>query len=108
MEPILLPSPIHYELLLQLLERQTMVAVNHDSALRAQVSQLIITLRKAAAQQKQLEERCRQSQVPVDHRWSINHHTAQQVTQGSPLGGSGDFPEQALPGYLPLSQGPPG
>ena len=80
MEPILLPSPIHYELLLQLLERQTMVAVNQEPALRAEISQLIIALRKAAAQQKQIEERCQQSQVPIEHRWSLNHHITQQVT----------------------------
>ncbi|MBV9389235.1 MAG: DUF5340 domain-containing protein [Chroococcidiopsidaceae cyanobacterium CP_BM_ER_R8_30] len=79
MEPIPLPAPIHYELLLQLLERQTMVEVNQNPVLQTQVSQLIITLRKAAAQQKQLEERCRQSQVSIEHRWSLNHHIAQQV-----------------------------
>ncbi len=56
MEPIPLPSLIHYELLLQLL-RQTMLAVSQNPALRAQVNQLIITLRKAAAQQKHIEEK---------------------------------------------------
>ena len=92
MEPIPLPSHIHYELILQLLERQTMVAVSQNPALRAQVNQLIITLRKAAAQQKHIEESCQQSQIPVEQRWSLNHHGLQQVS---------------LPNYLPLGQEPP-
>lgn len=74
MEPIPLPSPIHYELLLQLLERQTMSAVSQNPDLRAQVNQLIITLRKAAAQQKHLEEICKFAQVPIESRWSLNHY----------------------------------
>ncbi len=73
MEPIPLPSPIHYELLLQILERQTMSAVSQNPALREQVNQLIITLRKAAAQQKHLEETCKLAQVEVESRWSLNH-----------------------------------
>lgn len=76
MEPIPLPSSIHYELLLQLLERQTMAAVSQNSVLRDQVNQLIITLRKAAAQQKHLEETCKFAQVPVESRWSLNHQDA--------------------------------
>ena len=92
MEPIPLPSPIHYELLLQLLERQTMSAVSQNPDLRAQVNQLIITLRKAAAQQKHLEQSCRVAQVPVESRWSLNHHNAEQVS---------------LPNYLSLHQEPP-
>lgn len=74
MEPIPLPSPIHYELLLQLLERQTMSAVSQNPALRDQVNQLIITIRKAAAQQKHLEATCEFIQVPVESRWSLNHN----------------------------------
>jgi hypothetical protein len=79
MEQIPLPSPIHYELILQLLERQTMLAVGQNPDLRNQVNQLIITLRKAVAQQKRLEETCQGSSVTVDHRWSINHHHAETV-----------------------------
>jgi len=79
MEQIPLPSPIHYELILQLLERQTMSAVNQNPDLRHQVNQLIITLRKAAVQQKRLEQICEGSSVPVDHRWSLNHHIAEKV-----------------------------
>ncbi|MFQ4142920.1 DUF5340 domain-containing protein [Chlorogloeopsis sp. ULAP02] len=76
MEQIPLPSPVHYELILQLLERQTMLAVSKNPDLRHQVNQLIITLRKAAVQQKHLEQVCQGSSVPIDHRWSLNHLNA--------------------------------
>ena len=66
MEPIPLPAPVHYELILQVLERKTMTAVSKDTNLRNQVNQLIITLRKAAVQQKHLEEICQFSSVNVD------------------------------------------
>jgi Family of unknown function (DUF5340) len=79
MDQIPLPSPIHYELLLQMLERQTMTAVHQNPNLRNQVNQLIITLRKAAVQQKQLEEMCHFSSVEIDHRWSINHVSERKV-----------------------------
>lgn len=79
MEPIPLPSHIHYELLLQLLERQTMFAVGPKSAVQEQVHQLIITLRKALAQQKQLEESCERYKLPIEYRWSLNTVTAEQV-----------------------------
>ncbi|MUL34827.1 DUF5340 domain-containing protein [Gloeocapsopsis dulcis] len=73
MQTIPLPSPIHYELLLQLLEQQTLSAASQNPTLREQVNQLIITLRKAAAQQKHLEESCQQSQIAIESRWSLNH-----------------------------------
>lgn len=91
MEPIPLPSPIHYELLLQLLEQQTMLAVSQSPALREQVHQLIIAIRKAAAQQKHLEETCKQTQMLVEFRWSLNHHNTEQVS---------------APDYLPVRQEP--
>ena len=72
MEPIPLPSYIHYELLLQLLERQTSFAVSQKPAVREQVHQLIGTLRKALAQQKQLEQSCQRANLPVEYRWSLN------------------------------------
>lgn len=72
MEPIPLPSHIHYELLLQLLERQTMVAVRRGSPQQEQVHELIITLRKALSKQKQLEESCKRVNLPIDYRWSLN------------------------------------
>lgn len=80
MEQIPLPSPIHYELILQLLERQTMLAVSNNPELRNQVNQLIITLRKAAVQQKHLEEICQGASMSVDHRWSLNHLSSEQVS----------------------------
>lgn len=72
MNPIPLPSHIHYELLLQLLERQTLGAVNQQPDCREQVNQIIITLRKALAQQKQLEASCLQTNVEIEYRWSIH------------------------------------
>ncbi|MGK7927494.1 MAG: DUF5340 domain-containing protein [Spirulina sp.] len=72
MDQIPLPSLIHYELLLQLLERQTLLTVEANPALREQVQQLIITLRKALAQQRQIEAICEQAKIPYEHRWSLN------------------------------------
>lgn len=72
MASIPLPSHIHYELLLQLLERQTLPALTHDSPLHEQVQQIVINLRKALAQQKQLESSCTQAHLPIEYRWSLN------------------------------------
>lgn len=72
MKPIPLPSHVHYELLLQLLERKTIIAVEKNPALRQQVQQLIISLRKALAQQKQLEAVCDQTYTAFEYRWSLN------------------------------------
>lgn len=72
MEPIPLPSHIHYELLLQLLERKTRVALYNNSRQYEQVNQLIITLRKAFAIQKQLEQSCQQANLPLESCWSLN------------------------------------
>lgn len=72
MEPLPLPSLIHYELILQLLERQTAWAVHQNPLLKEEVRQLIITLRKALAQQKQLEIACDRLNYPVEHRWALN------------------------------------
>ena len=71
MEPIPLPSHIHYELVLQLLERQTLFALNR-SPQQEKVNELIITLRKALAQQKHLEESCLRAKLPIEYRWSLN------------------------------------
>lgn len=72
MAPIPLPSHIHYELLLQILERQTMFAVGHSSPQRDQVREMIATLRKAFAQQKRLEKSCQDDHLAIDYRWSLN------------------------------------
>ncbi|WP_449417152.1 DUF5340 domain-containing protein [Phormidium nigroviride] len=79
MEQIPLPSHIHYELLLQLLERKTLFAVSLKSPQQEQVQQLIVTLRKAVAQQKQLEESCKRSNLPVEYLWSLNAIKAESV-----------------------------
>jgi hypothetical protein len=72
MESLSLPSHIHYELLLQLLERKTLYAANSNPVVREQVQQLIATLRKALAQQKQLESVCQQTCISFEYRWSLN------------------------------------
>ncbi|ASC73799.1 hypothetical protein XM38_047720 [Halomicronema hongdechloris C2206] len=71
-QTIPLPSHIHYELLLQLLERETMIAAHPHSPLQGQVRELIITLRKALSQQRQLEETCDHQGVSVEYYWSLN------------------------------------
>jgi hypothetical protein len=78
MQPIPVPSHVHYELLLQLLERQTWVAVEGQSVQREQVHQLIATLRKALAQQRQLEQSCERSNLPVEYRWSLNQDSPKE------------------------------
>jgi hypothetical protein len=70
MDSIPLPSHIHYELLLQLLERQSLPALR--SPHQEQVQQLIVILRKALAQQKQLEEHLQRCNLSIDFRWSLN------------------------------------
>lgn len=67
-----LPSHIHYELLLQLLEQQTMATVYQSPHLRRQTQELIITLRKALSQQRQLEQTCQMSNISVEYQWSTN------------------------------------
>lgn len=71
-----LPSHIHYELLLQILERQTLPALNPASGEYVQVQQIIVSLRKAFAHQKNLEDRCSRSDLQIEHRWSLNEHHA--------------------------------
>ncbi|MEM6518849.1 MAG: DUF5340 domain-containing protein [Cyanobacteria bacterium P01_C01_bin.70] len=71
-EPIPLPSHVHYELLLRLLEQQTLFAAYEHPQLKNEVNELIITLRKALSQQRQLEEDCQRTGLEVDYRWSLN------------------------------------
>ncbi len=72
MKSLPLPSFVHYELLLQLLERKTLAMTYEEPNLQQQVQQLIITLRKARAQQKQLEAICQQAHIPTEYYWSLN------------------------------------
>jgi hypothetical protein len=77
MDRLPLPSHIHYESLLQILEQQTLFSVGNTAPQRQQVQELIATLRKAFSQQKQLESSCDRAQIPVDYRWSLNEETRQ-------------------------------
>jgi hypothetical protein len=74
MSPIPLPSHIHYELLLQLLERQTLPAIDHQTQHHNQTQALISTLRKALSQQKQLETELERTNHPIEHHWSLNNN----------------------------------
>lgn len=84
MEPIPLPSHIHYELLLQLLERKTLSATYQQPELRKQVQQIIIALRKAVVQQKHLEATCNQSGLHYEYRWSLNGDSTSINSQEPP------------------------
>jgi hypothetical protein len=70
--PIPVPSHVHYELLLQLLERQTLQAVYPHPHLKGDVTALIISLRKALSQQRQLEAHCQRTGFSIESRWSLN------------------------------------
>jgi hypothetical protein len=80
--PIPVPSHVHYELLLQLLERQTLQAVYPHPRLKGEVAELIISLRKALSQQRQFEAACQRAGLPVESRWSLN---------GTPLSENADL-----------------
>lgn len=85
MEHIPIPSHIHYELLLQLLERQTLPAIaSSDRVSREQIQSAIIMLRKALALQKQFESICEHQGKPISYRWSLND---------IPLGSGSDLAE---------------
>jgi ABC-type transporter Mla maintaining outer membrane lipid asymmetry ATPase subunit MlaF len=72
MDRIKLPSLVHYELILQVLERQTMLTADRDPIVRERVQQLIVTLRKALSQHKLLEDICTHQQMEVEHVWGLN------------------------------------
>ena len=56
-----------------------MLAVSPQSPQQQQVHQLIITLRKALAIQKQLEQSCERSNLAVEHRWSLNETNPREI-----------------------------
>jgi hypothetical protein len=72
MDRIKLPSLVHYELILQVLERQTIMTADRDPIVRERVQQLIVTLRKALTQHKLLEETCGHQQMDIEHVWGLN------------------------------------
>jgi hypothetical protein len=81
-ESLPVPSHIHYELLLQLLERQTLSAIHNASkqphlantlkTSKESIQSAIIMLRKAMVLQKQFEEVCEYHGIPISYRWSLN------------------------------------
>ncbi|MGK7921393.1 MAG: DUF5340 domain-containing protein [Trichodesmium sp.] len=77
MEPIPVPSRIHYELLLELLEKKTILAVDYNTTHYQKIKELIATVRKALALQKQLEENCQQANLPIEYHWFINRLLAE-------------------------------
>lgn len=82
MKTLPLPAHIHYELLLQLLEQQSVPVVQemcldpHTAvklkSVREYLHSTVIMLRKALAIQKQLEEICEVQGIEVSYRWSLN------------------------------------
>ena len=82
MSSLPVPSHIHYELLLQLLERQTLPALHSEmrqphlttklNASREHLQSAIINLRKAFALQKQVEEMCEYHGIEISYRWSLS------------------------------------
>ncbi len=82
MSSLPVPSHIHYELLLQLLERQTLPALHSEmrqphlttklNASREHLQTAIINLRKAFALQKQIEEMCEYHGIEISYRWSLS------------------------------------
>jgi exopolyphosphatase/pppGpp-phosphohydrolase len=71
MSSVPVPSHVHYELLLQLLERQSIVAVDKKQH-QDQIQQLIATLRKAVVLQQQFEETLEREGHSLEYRWSLN------------------------------------
>lgn len=71
MHPVPIPAHIHYELLLQLLERQTLGGIQREQ--REQIQSIIVLLRKAVATQKQVEQHLANQGIPISYRWSLNH-----------------------------------
>jgi len=76
------PSHVHYELLLQVLERQTTAALsgqNVSPKTREYLRETVINLRKAFSLQKQAEELCRLQGIAVSYRWSVQEVEQPQI-----------------------------
>ncbi len=80
MESIPLPSHVHYELLLQLLERKTMPTLSPGTEEYRQVQELIALLRKAYSVQKHLEASAERQHRAVDYLWSLNQSQPETAT----------------------------
>lgn len=61
-----------------------MHAVGRKSPQQEQLHELIVTLRKAFTQQKQLEESCKRTNLQIDYRWSLNQSASNQSSPPSP------------------------
>lgn len=86
MNPLPLPAHVHYELLLQLLEQQSMAVMQEMTldptidpvragqlrSAREYLHTTLVMIRKALVAQKQLEEICAVQGIPVSYRWSLN------------------------------------
>jgi hypothetical protein len=82
-KPIPIPAHIHYELLLQLLERQTLNAIPRES--REQIQSMIVMIRKAIATQRQLEQNLAQQGIAVSYRWSLNEIEQPHLNSDFPI-----------------------
>lgn len=81
MKSIPLPSHIHYETILQILERKTQREAYQEPMAKEQTQQLIMTLRKAFSQQKQLERTCDQLRIPYEYHWSLTNQAPEHSEQ---------------------------
>ncbi|GAB4353222.1 MAG: hypothetical protein Fur0042_21920 [Cyanophyceae cyanobacterium] len=71
MDPVALPSHIHYEIILQVLERETTATIPPGSPEQRSLQELTATLRRAFALQKHLEAACQEQHLPIDYRWTV-------------------------------------
>ncbi len=69
------PSHIHYESLLQILEQVSLPSLPPSSEAYQQLHAAVIHLRKALRLQKQFEEAWQLSGGHVDYHWSVNQKT---------------------------------
>ncbi|NJR69077.1 MAG: DUF5340 domain-containing protein [Synechococcales cyanobacterium CRU_2_2] len=75
MSLIPIPSTVHYEVPLQILEQQTLRAISGHPEQRQLAHEMVITLRKVMSLQRRLEESCEQSQIQLEHRWGLEEKT---------------------------------
>jgi hypothetical protein len=66
------PSHIHYESLLQILEQTSLTSLPPSSPAYQQLHAAVIHLRKALRLQKQFEEEWQLTGGTVDYQWSVN------------------------------------
>ena len=48
------------------------MALDYNTKEFQKVQEIIVTVRKALALQKQLEEFCKQANLPIEYYWSLN------------------------------------